>query len=82
MAYDSIKCKGYSSEGSGDDVINYVLVRMGRADIMEIRHALTFAAEHSDNYSFIRDCVGMCERLGEVLTEHTRLVNEDSDDHY
>ena len=80
MAFDSIKCKGYSSEGSGDDLINYVLVQMGRADIMEIRHALRFAAEQSNSYDFIKDCVGLVERLGEVMTEHARLIDEDSND--
>lgn len=76
MEYDSIKCTGFSVEGSGDDEIKYVFVRMRRADIMEIRHAMTFAAEQSDNYTFIRDCVRMVEKLGEVLIEHSRLIDE------
>lgn len=80
MAYESIKCTGYSTVDSGEDVTYDVIVKMSRADVREIERFVQFAAEQSNQYGFIRDCVRLVDRWHEVLTEHTRLVNEDSDD--
>ena len=76
LEYDSIKCTGYSVEGSGDDEIKYVLVKMTRSDIWKIRDVMRFAAENADEYAFISDCVKMDEILGGVLMEHSRLIDE------
>lgn len=80
MAYDSIKCTGYSADSVDGEFTYDVLVRMSRADVREIQRFVQFAAEQSDQFGFVRDCVRLVERLREVLVEHTRLVEEDSDD--
>lgn len=80
MAYDSIKCAGYSANSTDEGVTYDLFVKMSRADVREIVRFVQFAAEQSDQYGFIRDCVRMVERWHAVLAEHTRIVNEDSDD--
>jgi len=80
MAYESIKCYGYSANSTDDEVTFDVLVKMTRADVFEIERFVKFAAEQSDQFGFIRDCVGMVERWREVLLEHDRIVDEESDD--
>ena len=79
MAYDSITCTGFTSEGLDDDAIDYVLVKMMRSDIIEIQRFVKFAAEQSDQYGFVKDCVGMEQRLRQVLIDHRRFVDGDSD---
>lgn len=80
MAYDSIKCSGYSATNDGDEVTYDLIVNMSRADVFEIERFLKFAAEQSDQFGFIRDCVNMVERWRTVLLDHSRIIEEDSDD--
>lgn len=80
MAYESSKCMGYSANGTDNEVTYDVIVKLSRADVFEIERFVKFAAEQSDQFGFIRDCVGMVERWRSVLIEHTERIKEDADD--
>jgi len=77
--YESIQCFGFHKEGTDEEYLPDVILKMSRSDITEIQRFVKFAAEQSDQYGFIRDCVGMVERLRQVLIDHRERCEEDNE---
>lgn len=80
MANDNIKCYGWFAEGLEDGDLPDVLILMKRSDIHNIIRMLSFGAEQSDNFGFIRESVWMVDALRRVLDEHIQRWDDDKAD--